>query len=98
MIDVCVTHVIFRSKTHGKSPENVQMPPIIISAEEYTVHYDRGSGKPEEINMGFTSKKETECGQCEGAMADAPFHRDWGFSVTFMGSPKASKTLVFNMV
>ncbi|CAL1170236.1 unnamed protein product [Cladocopium goreaui] len=33
---------------------------------EYTVHYDRGQGKREEINMGFTSKKETECGQCQG--------------------------------
>jgi len=33
---------------------------------EYTVHYDRGEGKQEEINMGFTSKKETECGQCQG--------------------------------
>eukprot|EP00435_Cladocopium_sp_Y103_P068749 s391_g32.t1 len=33
---------------------------------EYTVHYDRGSGKPEDIKLGFTHKKESECGQCRG--------------------------------
>lgn len=33
---------------------------------EYTVHYDRGEGKAEEIKMGFSSKKESQCGQCQG--------------------------------
>lgn len=33
---------------------------------EYTVHYDRGQGKAEEIKMGFSSKKESQCGQCQG--------------------------------
>mmetsp|Transcript_36993 Transcript_36993/g.58486 ORF Transcript_36993/g.58486 Transcript_36993/m.58486 type:complete len:613 (+) Transcript_36993:49-1887(+) len=33
---------------------------------EYTAHYDRGEGKAEEIQMGFTSKKESECGKCQG--------------------------------
>ena len=48
--------------------------PVFRRAEEYTVHYDRGQGKREEINMGFTSKKETECGQCQGAILPIRTH------------------------
>ena len=38
------------------------------------VYRDRGQGKREEINMGFTSKKDTECGQCQGAILPIKSH------------------------
>eukprot|EP00438_Fugacium_kawagutii_P031206 Skav220801 [mRNA] locus=scaffold150:381932:383632:+ [translate_table: standard] len=33
---------------------------------EYTAHYDRGSGKEQDIGMGFTPRSEEDCGSCEG--------------------------------
>lgn len=42
-------------------------------AQEYTAHYDRGTGNSEDITMGFAPRAQGDCGHCKGA-ADLGFN------------------------
>ncbi len=54
------------------------------SAQEYTAHYDRGTGNSEDITMGFTPRTQGDCGHCKGA-ADWRAVFFWGESTGITG-------------